>query len=218
MKMPWKEWNARGICPELHFLDFSRRQYLLSPSRKTIPLRTNVTGSELRCIPMLWLSRGRSWAAENPWCKCAAGWPFVSTAIHGQTLPRRAYSPIRWALERAEPKLSHRTKPMGLATKPGIPWSPISCSSIFHIVTWARAELGIEILIGSLMRTFKYSWHPVQSALANGVNEPKSRGRHLAVDAESDANILAWIKRKAEKNATVIRVDVRNDCSEVCQY
>jgi hypothetical protein len=65
---------------------------------------------------------------------------------------------------------------------------------IFFIADWARAELGIEISIGGLMRAFNCSRRAVQSVLANGLNEPKSRGRHLALDAESDANILAWMK------------------------
>jgi hypothetical protein len=83
---------------------------------------------------------------------------------------------------------------------------------------WARAELGIEISIGGLMRTFNCSRHAVQSALPNGLNEPKSRGRHWAVDAESDANILAWIKRKAEKSTAGTRTDIRNYCREVCKF
>jgi hypothetical protein len=78
---------------------------------------------------------------------------------------------------------------------------------IFFIADWARAELGIEIAIGGLMRDFNCSRHAVQSALANGLNEPKSRGRDIA---ESDANILAWIKRKAEKSTEMTRTDIRN--------
>jgi hypothetical protein len=62
------------------------------------------------------------------------------------------------------------------------------------------------------------SRHAVQSALANGLNEPKSRGRHMAVGAESDANTLAWIKRKAEISAAVTRTDIRNYCREVCKF
>jgi hypothetical protein len=68
------------------------------------------------------------------------------------------------------------------------------------------------------MHAFNCSRHAVQSTLANGLNERKSRGRHLAVDAESDANILAWIKRKAEKSAAVTRTDIRNYCREVCKF
>jgi hypothetical protein len=53
--------------------------------------------------------------------------------------------------------------------------------------------------------------------LANGLSPPKSRGRHLAVDAESDVNILAWIKKQAEKNAAVTGTDIKNYCYEVCR-
>jgi hypothetical protein len=57
----------------------------------------------------------------------------------------------------------------------------------------------------------------VQSALPNGLSPPKSLGRHLAVGAESDANILTWIMKQAEKNAEVTRSDIKNYCHEVCR-
>jgi hypothetical protein len=41
--------------------------------------------------------------------------------------------------------------------------------------------------------------------------------RHSAVSAESDANILAWITGKAERNAAVTRTDIKNHCREVCK-
>jgi hypothetical protein len=41
--------------------------------------------------------------------------------------------------------------------------------------------------------------------------------RHSAVSAESEANILAWITGKAEANAPVTRMDIRNYCREVCK-
>jgi hypothetical protein len=50
------------------------------------------------------------------------------------------------------------------------------------------------------------------------LNPPKSRDRHLAVDAESDANILAWITNQAEKNAAVTRTDIKNYCCEVWKF
>jgi hypothetical protein len=48
-------------------------------------------------------------------------------------------------------------------------------------------------------------------------NEAKSRGRHSAVSAELDANILAWITGKAERNVAAIRTDIKNYCWEVCK-
>jgi hypothetical protein len=65
------------------------------------------------------------------------------------------------------------------------------------------------------MRAFNFSRYAVRSALANGLNPRKSRGRHFAVDAESDANILACIKKQAEKNAAVTRTHITNSCCEV---
>jgi hypothetical protein len=41
--------------------------------------------------------------------------------------------------------------------------------------------------------------------------------RHSPATAESDANILAWITGKAEKNAAVTRTDIGNYCREVCK-
>jgi hypothetical protein len=68
-----------------------------------------------------------------------------------------------------------------------------------------------------LERAFSCSRHAIYSALANSLNEPRSRNRHFAVSAESDANILAWITNKADLNATVTRADIKNYCREVCE-
>jgi hypothetical protein len=78
-------------------------------------------------------------------------------------------------------------------------------------------ERRTEISIGSFMRAFNCSSSAVHSALANALSPPKSRGCHLAVDAESDANILAWIQKQVEKNAAVTRTDIKNYCHEVCR-
>jgi hypothetical protein len=88
---------------------------------------------------------------------------------------------------------------------------------ILYLVNWVRTERKTEISIGSLMLAFNFSRSAVHSALANGLSLPKSRGRHLAVDAESEANILGWIKKQAEKNAAVIPTDITNYCHEVCR-
>jgi hypothetical protein len=84
-------------------------------------------------------------------------------------------------------------------------------------VDWARIHLGIDRMIGSLANAFNDSRHAIHSALANGLNEPKSRGRYSAVSAAWDANILAWIISQAVKNAPVTRTDIKNYCREVCK-
>jgi hypothetical protein len=68
------------------------------------------------------------------------------------------------------------------------------------------------------MCAFNCSRCAVRSALENGLNPPKSCGRHLAVDAESDANVLAWIKKQAEKNAAVTCTDIKNYFREVWKF
>jgi transposase len=98
-----------------------------------------------------------------------------------------------------------------------LPHWQFRAQQIFYIVDWARIHLRIDPKIGSLERAFKCSRHTIHSALANGRNEPKSRGRHSAVSAESDANILAWITGKAEKNAAVTRTDIKNYWRKVCK-
>jgi hypothetical protein len=67
------------------------------------------------------------------------------------------------------------------------------------------------------MRAFNCSRSAVHSVLANGLSPPKSRGRHLVLDAESDANLFAWIKKQAEKNTPVTRTDIKNYGHEVCR-
>jgi hypothetical protein len=62
------------------------------------------------------------------------------------------------------------------------------------------------------MHGFNCSRSMVHSALSNGLSLPKSSGRHLAVDAESDVNILACIKKQAEKNETITHTDIKNYC------
>jgi hypothetical protein len=50
------------------------------------------------------------------------------------------------------------------------------------------------------------------------LNPPTSSGRHLAVDAEWDAKILAWIQRQADKTATVTCTDIKNYWRELRKF
>jgi hypothetical protein len=47
----------------------------------------------------------------------------------------------------------------------------------------------------------------VKPALAEGLESPKVRGRHFAIDEDSEAGILEWIEAQAEKSDAVTRTD-----------
>jgi hypothetical protein len=218
MEMSGKDGNIQGICPELHFFGFF--QTMLSPvSIEEI----HPSWEESRRIELgVHFSPVASSGTNRGWGERAmhiSRRTTVNSHCHQWPNPARsACSPVATALERVEPKLSQSPQPPSSTIKPGSLWSPISCPSNFWIADWARAELGIEISIRELMRAFTCSRHAVQSAVVCGLNEPKSRRRHMAVDAESDANILAWIKRKAEKSAKVTWTNIKNYCREVCKF
>jgi hypothetical protein len=52
----------------------------------------------------------------------------------------------------------------------------------------------------------------VRIALANGLGSPKVRGRDLAIDEGSEAEILERIKAQAEKFNRATRMDLHQHC------
>jgi hypothetical protein len=96
-----------------------------------------------------------------------------------------------------------------------LPKLQFHAQQIFDIVNWAATHSKIDTTIGSLERAFSCSPYALHSVFAKGGNERKSQGRHFAVSAESDVNILAWITGKAEKDAAVPRMHIKNYCREV---
>jgi hypothetical protein len=95
-----------------------------------------------------------------------------------------------------------------------LPNLQLGAQQIFRILDWARTYVRIDPTIGSLERAFNDSRHAIHSALANGLNELKSRGRDSAVSAGSDANILASLTGKAQENAAVTGTDIKICCRE----
>jgi hypothetical protein len=68
-----------------------------------------------------------------------------------------------------------------------------------------------------LQRAFKCSAATVRGAVANGRNEPKQRGRHAAIDAESEADIVNWIGKHYDKSHPVTRTEIRHYCIAKCE-
>jgi hypothetical protein len=52
----------------------------------------------------------------------------------------------------------------------------------------------------------------VKEALANGLEPPKVRGCHFAIDEGSEARILEWIEMQAEKCDPIARTDICHYC------
>jgi hypothetical protein len=66
--------------------------------------------------------------------------------------------------------------------------------------------------VKQLARTFDCHATRVKAALANGFEGPKSRGRHLAFDEDSEQEILSWIEERAEKFRPVTRTEILHYC------
>jgi hypothetical protein len=52
----------------------------------------------------------------------------------------------------------------------------------------------------------------VNATLRNGLEPPKVRGRHFAIDEGSEAGILEWIEAQEEKYDPVTRTDLYHYC------
>jgi hypothetical protein len=135
--------------------------------------------------------RGRSPAGEKSRCKCLHGRPSFSLPFLVKLCHAAPAIPLPelWApiLRNCLGEISF----FSLQQNAEFCELQFDVHQLCYLVNWARTESKTESSIGSLMRAFNYSRCAVRSALANRLNPPKSRGRHLAVDAESDANILA---------------------------
>jgi hypothetical protein len=53
----------------------------------------------------------------------------------------------------------------------------------------------------------------VQSALAPGLEQPGERGKHPALDADREQQILDWIQQKAEQSTPVGKREIKDYCS-----
>jgi hypothetical protein len=66
--------------------------------------------------------------------------------------------------------------------------------------------------VKQLARAFGCNATCVKAALANGFEEPKSRGRDFAFDDDSEEEILSWIEERAKKSRPVTRTDILHYC------
>jgi transposase len=52
----------------------------------------------------------------------------------------------------------------------------------------------------------------VQSALAHGLEPPGERGKHPALDADHEHQILDWIQQNAEQSTPVGKTEIKDYC------
>jgi hypothetical protein len=72
--------------------------------------------------------------------------------------------------------------------------------------------LNQELITDQLSQAFGYDDARIKAALANGLDDRKTRGHHLAFDDDSTKEILEWIEAQADKCKPITRTDLRHYC------
>jgi hypothetical protein len=84
-------------------------------------------------------------------------------------------------------------------------------SDLFHL-WFCSAEWQSKVISQSTLEAFGYRPVCVKAVLANRLEEPKARCRYLAVDEDSEEEILEWIEIQAKKCKLVTCTDIKNYC------
>jgi hypothetical protein len=83
---------------------------------------------------------------------------------------------------------------------------------ICFVAHFAWETTGQELSVNQLARAFDCHSTRMKAALANGFEESKTRGWHMAFDHDSEADILICIEAEAEKSRPVTRAELRYYC------
>jgi hypothetical protein len=184
------------------------RKYLRSSLLKSPGLKGNLTDSSVSDIFNPNFPRVRSPAREKSRCQFPRRWPFFSLSLMTKSYLAAPAIPFAELWDASSEIVLLRQRSFLFSRMQNC--AQLRAHEICSGVNWAGTEFRTEISSGLFMCAFNWSRCVIRSALANGLNPPKSRGRHLAVDAGSDANLLAWIQRQTENNAAVTRTDIKN--------
>jgi hypothetical protein len=84
---------------------------------------------------------------------------------------------------------------------------------MIHVRDIAEREHNIPISINVLARTFDCPRSSVQSTLAHGLEQPGERGKHPALDADREQQILDWIQQKAEQSTSIGKTEIKDYCT-----
>jgi hypothetical protein len=80
------------------------------------------------------------------------------------------------------------------------------------VQNFAQREGNQTLSIIQLSRAFGYQPIRVKVTLDNRLEAPKVRDRHMAIDENSEAEILEWIDIQKEKCNPVTHTDLRHYC------
>jgi hypothetical protein len=87
------------------------------------------------------------------------------------------------------------------------------CQQIVYVRDIAEREHNISISINGLVRAFDSPRSSVQWALAHGLKPPGERGKHPALDADHEQQIVDWVQQKAEKITPVGKTKIKDYCT-----
>jgi hypothetical protein len=87
------------------------------------------------------------------------------------------------------------------------------CQQIFYVRDIAEREHNIPISINVLARVFDCPRSSVQSALPHGLEPPGERGKHPALDADREQQILDGIQQTAEQSTPVEKTEINDYCT-----
>jgi hypothetical protein len=83
---------------------------------------------------------------------------------------------------------------------------------IYFVHDFAKWNGDRVLSVHQFSRVFGCDAGRVKAALANGLNEPKLRGRHFAFSDDSETEILEYLQSQPEKYEPITRTDLRHSC------
>jgi hypothetical protein len=99
-----------------------------------------------------------------------------------------------------------------LQREPGFGQLQYRSHQICFVQNFAQREGNQTLSIMQVSSAFGYQPIRVKAALNNRLEEPKVRDRHMAIDKNSEVEILEWINIQIEKCNPVTHTDLRHYC------
>jgi hypothetical protein len=99
-----------------------------------------------------------------------------------------------------------------LQREPGFAELEFRAYQICFVQNFSEREANHTLSTNQLSKAFGCSLSRVKAALANGLEPPKVRGIHPAIDEGSEAEIREWIEAQAEKYHPATRTDLCQHC------